>query len=183
MKIRFVITILAMLLYEIPVYAMANKPVIANEAHPITSLIGNWHAFRSNILSRTQLFNHYSDVSQKQWASLPVSLVGHWKTQSADSQAANQLQFDLNLGADRKFTYKLVEATGAKRQQWQFSGDWEVKNNILMLRINHSNYPGENKQDILAWRLLHVGHQRLLFVRTAAGQMVAMSRNTVHPLM
>jgi len=178
-KIRFVITILAILLYEIPVFAMANKPIAANETHPITSLIGDWHAFQSNILNRTQQFNHYSDMSQKKWAALPTRLIGHWQTQSSDNQPGNQLQSDLNLSSDRSFTYKLVETTGKTRHQWQFSGDWEVKDSILMLRINRSNYPGEQKQDILAWRLLHVGNHRLLFVRAAAGQMVAMSRDAV----
>jgi len=178
-KIRFAITTLAILSVLTPAFAMANKPIVANETHPITGLIGDWHAFQSNVLNRTQQFNHYSDMSQKQWAALPATLVGHWQTQSSNSQPGNQLQTDLNLGPDRTFTYKLVETMGTTRHQWQFSGEWEVKNDILLLLINRSNYPGEQKQDVLAWRLLHVGNHSLLFARSAAGQMVAMSRASV----
>jgi hypothetical protein len=170
------ITTLVVLMYMSPVFAKANEPAVETDAHPISSLIGDWTQFRAGILDKTRQFNKYSDLKASELPLLPHSLIGRWQTETNPSTPGNRLHTKLTLNANHTFRYDLVALTGPLRQQWHFSGKWEVKNQILMLLIDHSTYPGEQVHDILFWRLLHVGGAKLVYVRSGADEMVAMTK-------
>lgn len=172
----FAVTIFAVLMHQAPAIAKASEAAMTTNAHPISGLIGDWSTFRAGILDKTKQYDKYSDITNPQLASLPTTLIGHWQTQSRPDKPGNPLQTELSLKPNQTFTYQFVALTGNTRQQWQFSGRWEVKNGILMLLIDHSTYPGEEKHDILFWRLLHVGHSKLVYVRSGADEMMAMTR-------
>ncbi len=176
----FAITIIAVLMHQAPVFAKASEPAMVNNSHPISGLIGDWHSFRANILAKTKQYDKYSDITKQQLIELPTSLVGRWQTQSRPDKAGNPLQTGLVLRPDKTFTYQFVALAGKSRQQWQFSGRWEAKNGILMLLIEQSTYPGEQVHDVLFWRILHVSQHKLVYVRSGAGDMMAMTRSIGH---
>ena len=175
-KLILTVVSLAALLHLAPVYARSSEPRLTSEAHPISSLIGDWHQFSSGIMQKTRKYDKDSDILDSQLTGLPRALIGTWRTQSQPAKPGNLLQTELTLKANHKFNYRYVVLTGAMQQAWTFAGTWEVKNRILMLLIQHTSYPGEQKDDILFWRLLHVGASRLVYVRTGADEKVALTR-------
>jgi hypothetical protein len=172
---------LAMLMHLHPAFASVSAAAPSSDAHPISSLIGDWSDLQKNILSKTKSYNKYSDIKLSQVAALPQALVGTWRKQSNPAKPGYQLETRLNLAADNKFTYQLVIMSGDSRQEWDYSGDWEVKDKILMLLIDHSTYPGEDKHDVLFWRLLHLGKSKLVYVKSGANELFAMNRVTEKP--
>lgn len=173
----FAVTIFAVLMHQAPAFAKASEPAITTHSHPISSLIGNWPDFRASILDKTKQYDKYSDITNRQLAALPATLLGHWQMQSRPGTPGNRLQTKLTLKPNNLFTYQFVAVAGNTRQLWQFSGRWELKNRILMLLIDHSTYPGEQKHDVLFWRLLHVGQHKLVYVRSGAGDMMTLTRD------
>jgi len=172
----FAVTIIAVLMHQAPALAMASEPATVNNSHPISSLIGDWGDFHTNILAKTKQYDKYSDITKQQLTALPTTLVGHWQSQSRSGKPGNRLQTELTLKPNKTFTYRFVALAGKSRQQWQFSGKWEEKSGILMLLIEQSTYPGEQKDDVLFWRLLHVDQHKLVYIRSGAGEMMAMTR-------
>ena len=170
------IVTLVVLMHLTPVFALASKAATPIDAHSISNLIGDWSEFRTNILSKTKHYDKYSDINDSQIATLAKTLVGTWRMQSNPAKPGYQLHTELDLTADNKFAYKYVVMTGDTRQEWDYSGHWEVKDQILMLLIDHSTYPGEDKHEILFWRLLHLDNSKLVFVKTGANELVAMNR-------
>jgi hypothetical protein len=175
-KIILAMTSLAFLMHLGPALAKPGEYALANDKHPISSLIGDWPKLRAGILDQTKQYDKYSDIKDSQISALPRILIGRWQTQTHTTKAGNQLHNTLDLEANHEFSYHFVALTGTTRQAWDFSGTWEVKNRILMLLIQHSSYPGEQKHDILFWRLLHADHAKLVYVRTDSRELVAMIR-------
>jgi hypothetical protein len=174
----FVTIVFAVLMYQPPAFAKASEPVMAPDAHPISGLIGDWPEFRAGILDKTKQYDKYSDITQRQTSALPTTLVGYWQMVSRPNKPGDQFQTVLTLKANNTFRYEYTALADHSRQQWQFSGQWEVKNRILMLLIDHSTYPGEQPHDILFWRILHVSHAKLVYVRSGANELMAMTRRT-----
>lgn len=175
-KLIFAIASLAVLMHLVPACAKASEPSVVDAAHSISDLIGDWNYFRHGILQKTKQFDKYSDIRDSQLATLPHTLVGSWSTESHPNISGYQMQSGLSLHADNTFNYDYVVLSGNIRQVWGFSGHWEVKNRILMLLIEHSTYPGEQKHDVLFWRLLHVGDGELVYVRSGTKQLVSMTK-------
>jgi hypothetical protein len=178
-KLIFAITTLAVLMHLNPAFAKASEPSLDIDAHPISGLIGDWDQFRTSILDKTKRYDKYNDIAASQFATLPNRLVGQWRAVSSPSKPGNQLQTELTLNANHKFKYQYAALTGNLRQEWDFSGRWEVKNQILMLLIDQSSYPGEQRHDILFWRVLHIGDSKLVYVRSGADEMVALRKGTL----
>jgi hypothetical protein len=170
------ITTLVVLVHLTPAYAEASEPVLAAGAYPISGLIGDWPKFRSAILAKTKRYDRYSDIMTGAVRSLPKSLQGTWRMASNRNKPGYRQHALLRLGPNQKFSYKYVVTAGKSQQEWDLSGQWEEKNRILMLLVDHSSYPGVEKNQILFWRLLHVDQAKLLFVRSGADEMVAMTR-------
>jgi hypothetical protein len=167
---------LVLLLHLNPAFASVSKAAMAADTHPISGLIGDWSYFRAGLLSKTKRYDKYSDIKPSQLSALPKILVGIWHMQSNPSKPGYQLRAVLDLKANNKFSYKYVVLTGRTQQEWDFSGHWEENNQILMLLIDHSTYPGEERNDILFWRLLHLGNSKLVYVKTGSDEMIAMTR-------
>lgn len=177
----FSIITIAMLMHLNPAFATLSKAASVSDAHPISSLIGDWSDFRANILTKTKRYDKYSDINETQVAALPKTLVGTWQMQSNPAKPGYQLHTELKLAPDNQFAYKYVVMAGDTRQEWDFSGHWEVKDQILMLLIDRSTYPGEDKNEVLFWRLLHLGKSKLVLVKTGANEMLALTRAATGP--
>jgi hypothetical protein len=172
----FLIVSLAMLITQVPAFATVRQTAAVHELHPISSLIGDWEYFRSHILAKTRRYDAYSDINPRQLTGLDKTLVGRWHRQSNPMKPGYRLRTQLELTADHQYRYQYVVMSGDARQEWHFSGRWEVKDQILMLLIQHSTYPGENEHAVLFWRVLHLGQTRLVLVKTGANEMLAMTR-------
>lgn len=173
----FAIITLFTLMYLNPALAEISQATLATGSHPISGLIGDWYQFRANLLAKTKQYDKYSDIKDNQVSALPGRLVGSWRMQSNPKKPGYQLHAKLNLKANNTFTYQYQMVAGPTLQEWDFSGQWDEKNKILMLLIDKSTYPGEEKHDILFWRLLHIGKSRLVYVKTGADKMFAMKRS------
>lgn len=174
--IIFGITILAVLTYINPAYAKAREVTVKSAEQPIAGLINDWHQFRASLIARTSQFNKYNDIKASQLATLPQALVGKWNMRKHHDNSGYKLSAVLDLRKNHKFSYFYQVRTGSSQQQFSFSGNWEVKNQILILLINQSNYPGEARHDVLFWRILHIGNANLVYVRSSADQLQAMIR-------
>jgi len=175
-NLLFGITTLAVLLHFNPAFAKASEVVVAPDAHPISDLIDDWGQFRAGILAKTKQYDKYNDIKDSQAAMLPRTLIGTWSTENHDDKSGNQLHTELNLKGNHTFTYKYHITAGTQQQKWAFSGRWEEKNNILMLLIDKTSYPGEAQNAVLFWRLLHIGKSKLVYVKTESDRMMAMTR-------
>jgi len=172
----FVVTALVVMLQLRPVFAKAAEPAVFAAAHPVSDLIGDWPHFRTAIMTKTKRYDKYSDIKANAVRLLPDRLLGTWRMASKPNKPGYQQHAQLNLKPHQRFTYKYVLTAGKSQQEWDLGGQWEVKNRILMLLVDSSSYPGVAKNEILFWRLLHVDHARLLFVRSGADEMVSMTR-------
>lgn len=175
-NVIFGIMILAVLTHIDPASAKAREVTVTNAAQPIAGLIDDWSQFRAGIIARTSRYDKYNDIKPGQLASLPQRLVGKWNMVNRHDHSGYKIHAVLDLKKDHRFSYHYLFKAGSSLQHWAFSGQWEVKNQILMLLIKQSNYPGEASDDVLFWRLLHIGNTRLVYVRTGADQMQAMTR-------
>ena len=172
----FSITTLAVLLHFNPAFAKASEEVVAPDAHPISDLIYDWNQFRAGILAKTKQYDKYNDIKDSQAAMRSQTLVGTWGTENHDDKSGDQLYTELDLKGNHRFSYKYHIMAGTQQQEWAFSGRWEAKNNILILLIDKTAYPGEEQNAVLFWRLLHIGKSRLVYVKTESNEMMAMTR-------
>lgn len=174
----FGITFLAVLTHINPAYAKADTVSVENSTQPVTALINNWSQFRAGIIARTSRFDKYSDIKPAQLPILSQALTGRWDMVNRSGNSGYQIHAVLDLKKNHRFAYDYQLEAAHSKQDWAFSGKWQEKNKILMLLINKSSYPGEASGDVLFWRLLRVGHSSLVYVRTGAQQMQAMTRES-----
>lgn len=175
-NVLFGITILAALLYLNPAFAKARDVTVMSPP-PVTALINDWSQFRAGILAKTSKYNKYDAIRPSQLPSLASSLIGKWKMENRHDDSGYRLHAVLELAPDRHFIYTYQVKTGSSLQHWRYSGRWQLKNQILVLLIDNSNYPGEAKGDVLFWRLLQIGHSKLVYVRSGADELQAMTRS------
>jgi hypothetical protein len=175
-NILFGITILAVLTHMDPAFAKAQEVTVTRAAQPISALIDNWGQFRAGIIAKTRQYNRYNHIKPGQLATLPQALVGKWNMVNRRDHSGYRLRAVLDLNKRHHFRYTYQVKAGGTLQHWAFSGRWDVKNQILMLLIDKSNYPGEASHDVLFWRLLQIGHSKLVYVRSGADQLQAMTR-------
>jgi len=173
-NIIFGITILAFLLPFAAARTRAGEPPSADK-HPISGLIADWHRFRNELLSKTQKFDRDDVLRNLQLSRLPERLVGSWRI-SERQPDGYALQTVLQLQPDHHFSYRYRIKAGTRQDQWHFSGRWELRNQILMLLIDNSNYPGKPVHQVLFWRLLRLGDSRLVYVSTGSEKLSAMTR-------
>jgi len=173
-NIIFGITILAFMLHFVPASAKAEELPSANN-HPISGLIADWHQFRDKLLSKTQKFDRDDVLHNAQLTRLPERLIGRWRI-SERQPGGYDLQTVLQLQPDHHFSYRYRVMAGTRQDQWHFSGRWELRNQILMLLIDNSNYPGKPVHQVLFWRLLRLGDSRLVYVRTGSEKLSTMTR-------
>lgn len=175
-NIIFGITILAVLTQINPAYANAKAVTVNNAGQAITGLIGDWSQFRAGIIAKTSRYDKYNDIKPGQLATLSQTLVGKWNMVNRHDHSGYRIHAVLDLKKNHHFTYHYQLMAGGSRQHWRFSGHWDVKNQILVLLINQSTYPGEAPHDVLFWRLLQIGNGKLVYVRSGADRMQAMMR-------
>lgn len=174
----FGITILAVLTHINPVYAKAKQVSVEKAAQPVTGLINDWSRFRAGLIARTSQFDKYSEIKPSQLPTLPQDLTGKWNMIDQHDNSGYRIHAVLDLKKNHHFTYDYRIKAANSMQDWAFSGKWQEKNKILVLLVKKSSYPGEASGDVLFWRLLQIGHSRLVYVRTTAHQMQAMRRVT-----
>lgn len=173
----FGITLLALMLHFPLASAKASEPAPPDNSHPISGLIGDWHQFRAGILKKTEKYNQDAVINYNLQSRLPEKLIGKWQIQIRQPYGYS-LKTILNLNKDHRFKYQYFIKTDSEQERWMFSGRWEVRNQILMLQIDKSNYPGRTTNQILFWRLLKLGNSRLVYVRTGSDKMSTLTRLT-----
>lgn len=176
-NVMFGITLLALMLHFPMAGAKASEPAPVNDSHPISGLIGDWHQFRAGILDKTRQYNQDATINSNTQSRLPEKLIGKWQNQIRQPDGYS-LKTILNLNKDHRFNYQYLIRTGTDQENWTFSGRWELRNQILMLQIDKSSYPGRAPHQILFWRLLKLGHSRLVYVRSGSDKMSSLMRLT-----
>jgi hypothetical protein len=176
-NLLFGITILAFLLHFAPASAKAGESLAVDNQHPISGLIADWHQFRAQLLSKTHQFDRVDLIHDGDLSRLPERLIGGWEGNQQEP-GGYQLQTVLRLQRDHRFSYDYRISSGARQERWTFSGRWELRNQILMLLIDRSNYPGKQVHQVLFWRLLRLADSKLVYVRTGSKKLSALTRLT-----
>jgi len=171
----FGFSILAIIMHFTPAAARAGEPALADNAHPISGLIADWQRFRAGILAKTRKFDPDDVIRADHLSSLPESLIGNWKLDKHQT-SGYVLHTVLQLKRDHRFHYHYQVKAGSVEDKWGFSGRWEVRNQILMLLIDKSNYPGKAAHQVLFWRLLKLDKSKLVYVRAGSGTLSSMTR-------
>jgi hypothetical protein len=177
-KVIFGITILAVLTHINPTYAKAREARVESSAQPITALISDWSQFRAGIIAKTSQYDKYSNIKPGQLPGLRQSMIGKWNMVNSADDSGYRIHAILDLKKHHRFTYDYRIKAGNASQDWAFSGRWQEKNKILMLLISKSSYPGEASGNILFWRLLQIGHDKLVYVSSSMDRMQAMTRGS-----
>lgn len=81
----------------------------------------------------------------------------------------------LDVESSHHFSYMYQIKAEGSSQHWAYSWRWALKNQTLMLLLDKSNYPGENKDDVLVRHLLQIGHSKLVYVRSGADELQVMT--------
>lgn len=172
------ITLLAVLTQFSPAHANVSTQSSGQRHLPVTGLIGDWAQFQAGILAKTSQYDRYNSIRPDQVAQLPQTLIGKWTLHDAHDGSGYRIHAVLALKPDHRFVYHYRIRSGAEQDAWHYSGQWQVKNRILVLLIKRSDYPGEAVDDVLFWRLLRVGQHSLVYVRSGVNRMQAMTRHS-----
>lgn len=170
----FGIIILAFLLPFPLASVRAGAPAVDNY-RPISGLIGDWQQFRASLLSKTQKYNQDDVINNKRLSRLSDRLIGSWQMQEQQADGY-RLRTVLQLQRNHRFSYHHRIMSAADQDTWKFSGRWELRNHILMLLIDKSNYPGRTPHQILFWRLLRLDNSKLVYVRTGSDKLSTLTR-------